>query len=84
MTTLPSKVSEIVQQAYMAGDEGQPEESAVPSATDQLLALFKIEKDKSYQRGISRGVKIAQVILQPESQRAKLAKVINQLKKEKA
>lgn len=39
--TLRENIIKIIQDAYMAGDEGEPEESAVPSATDDLISLFK-------------------------------------------
>lgn len=38
------EITKILQGVYQAGDEGEPEESAVPTAVDAILDLFKAQE----------------------------------------
>lgn len=40
------EIQKLIQGAYMAGDEGEPEESAVPHYTDKVLEIMEHEREE--------------------------------------
>ena len=43
---IKEKIQKIIQEVYIAGDEGQPEESAVPSAVSEIDLLYRKEMER--------------------------------------